>query len=226
MARHLRRNGWCVGRHRVRRLMSRVGSRRSTSGLRPASRIPAQDLSVPAASPDDRSAELRVVRRHHLYPDAPRLPLSGGDYGLGEPQGPGLAVIEHDGRRILCRGTGRSDCPAWPARHLQHRSGLAVHQLRLHNHAEGCWHPRLDGWSWPLDGQRIHRATVAIAEIRACSSMPSRPAARHSPVSTVGSDITTQIDHTRRSPAGRPMRSMLPKQTRRNWRRNQTQNLP
>ena len=25
MARHLRRNGWCVGRHRVRRLMSRVG---------------------------------------------------------------------------------------------------------------------------------------------------------------------------------------------------------
>ena len=39
MARHLRRNGWCVGRHRVRRLMSRVGSRRSTSGLRPASRI-------------------------------------------------------------------------------------------------------------------------------------------------------------------------------------------
>ena len=159
MARHLRRNGWCVGRHRVRRLMSRVGSRRSTSGLRPASRIPAQDLSVPAASPDDRSAELRVVRRHHLYPDAPRLPLSGGDHGLGEPQGPGLAVIEHDGRRILCRGTGRSDCPAWPARHLQHRSGLAVHQLRLHNHAEGCWHPRLDGWSWPLDGQRIHRAT-------------------------------------------------------------------
>src|SRR4029078_9587212 len=25
MARHLRRNGWCVGRHRVRRLMTRMG---------------------------------------------------------------------------------------------------------------------------------------------------------------------------------------------------------
>src|SRR5277367_3027499 len=25
MARHLRRNGWCVGRHRVRRLMSKMG---------------------------------------------------------------------------------------------------------------------------------------------------------------------------------------------------------
>ena len=25
MARHLRRNGWCVGRHRVRRLMTKMG---------------------------------------------------------------------------------------------------------------------------------------------------------------------------------------------------------
>jgi putative transposase len=25
MARHLRRNGWCIGRHRVRRLMTRMG---------------------------------------------------------------------------------------------------------------------------------------------------------------------------------------------------------
>jgi len=26
MARHLRRNGWCVGRHRVRRLMTKMGT--------------------------------------------------------------------------------------------------------------------------------------------------------------------------------------------------------
>jgi putative transposase len=25
MARHLRRNGWCIGRHRARRLMTRMG---------------------------------------------------------------------------------------------------------------------------------------------------------------------------------------------------------
>ena len=25
VARHLRRNGWCVGRHRVRRLMAKMG---------------------------------------------------------------------------------------------------------------------------------------------------------------------------------------------------------
>ena len=40
MAWHLRRNGWCVGRHRVRRLMSKMGlARRSTSARRRANRI-------------------------------------------------------------------------------------------------------------------------------------------------------------------------------------------
>src|ERR1700691_3870685 len=31
---------------------------------------------------------------------------------------------------------------------------------------EGRRHPYLDGRAWPLDGQRLHRAAVAIAEIR------------------------------------------------------------
>ena len=39
MARYLRRNGWCVGRHRVRRLMTRMAWRPSISGQRPANRI-------------------------------------------------------------------------------------------------------------------------------------------------------------------------------------------
>src|SRR5271156_4191718 len=44
MARHLRRNGWCVGRHRVRRLMSKMGlapiyQRPKTSEPRPQHRI-------------------------------------------------------------------------------------------------------------------------------------------------------------------------------------------
>ena len=39
MARHLRRNGWCVGRHRVRRLMTGWAWRRFISAPRPASRI-------------------------------------------------------------------------------------------------------------------------------------------------------------------------------------------
>ena len=44
--------------------------------------------------------------------------------------------------------------------------GLAVHQLCLHQHLEGCRHLHLDGQSWPLDGQRLHRTAVALAEVR------------------------------------------------------------
>ena len=66
----------------------------------------AQDLSVSAAAPDDRAAEPGLVRRRHLHPDAARLPLPRRDHGLGEPQGPGLAAVEHDGGRLLRRGAG------------------------------------------------------------------------------------------------------------------------
>src|ERR1019366_10171921 len=54
--------------------------------------------------------------------------------------------------------------------------------------------------------------------------MPSRPAARHESGSDAGSNTTMPIDHTQPSPAGHPTRSMLRRQTRRNWRRNRTQN--
>ena len=72
----------------------------------------AQDLSVSAASPDDRPAEPGLVRRHHLHPDAARLPLSGRHHGLGDEEGSGVAVVEHDGRRLLYRGAGGGDGPA------------------------------------------------------------------------------------------------------------------
>src|SRR5664279_1194717 len=49
---------------------------------------------------------------------------------------------------------------------------------------------------------------------------------RHEPGSVAGSTITIPIDHTRLSAAERPTRSMLRRQTRRNWRRNRTQNPP
>ena len=44
---------------------------------------------------------------------------------------------------------------------LQHRPGQPVHQLRLHDHAEGRRHPDQHGRPRPLDGQRLHRAAVA-----------------------------------------------------------------
>ena len=53
---------------------------------------------------------------------------------------------------------------------VQHRSGLAVHELCLHRCAEGQWHSHLDGWQGPLDGQCFHRKAVAVAQIRMCLS--------------------------------------------------------
>ena len=54
-----------------------------------------QDLPLPAARPGDRPAEPGLGGRHHLHPDRPRLPLSGGDHRLGEPGGAGVAAVEH-----------------------------------------------------------------------------------------------------------------------------------
>jgi hypothetical protein len=54
----------------------------------------AQDLPLPAARPGNRPAEPGLGSRHHLHPDWPRLPVSGGDHRLGEPSGVELAVVE------------------------------------------------------------------------------------------------------------------------------------
>ena len=42
--------------------------------------------------------------RHLLHPDGPRVSLSGGGHGLGEPRGAELAIVQHDGRFVLCLG--------------------------------------------------------------------------------------------------------------------------
>src|SRR3990167_7351983 len=64
----------------------------------------AQDLPLPAAAHDDREAEPGLARRRHLHPDAARLPLPRRHHGLGKPQGPRLAAVEHHGGGLLRRG--------------------------------------------------------------------------------------------------------------------------
>ena len=48
----------------------------------------------------------------------------------------------------------------------QYGPGQPVHQRRLHRHAGRHWRQDLDGRSRTLDGQRVHRAAVAFAQIR------------------------------------------------------------
>jgi hypothetical protein len=97
MARHLRREGYTVGRKRMRRLMARMGLEPTAAAHDdPASW--ASDPSISAAGHGDRPTEPSLVRRHNLHPDASRLSLFGRDHGLVDAKGSVLAIIEHHGR--------------------------------------------------------------------------------------------------------------------------------
>ena len=77
-----------------------------------------QDLPVSLARLQNRAPQPRLGDGHKLHPDAARLPLSGGDHGLGDAQGPGLATVEHDGRRLLRCSVGGGAGPVRQAGNL------------------------------------------------------------------------------------------------------------
>ena len=95
MALHLRREGVRIGRRRAARLMRLMGLEAiyrapRTSAPHPEHRVYSYLLRGLAI----RAAEPCLVRRYHLYPGAARLPLPGGDHGLGKPVRPGLAAVD------------------------------------------------------------------------------------------------------------------------------------
>src|SRR6516165_2427024 len=87
-----------------------------------------RDLSVSAARAHDRAGQSGVVLRHYLHPDGQGLSLPGGDHGLGEPRGAGLAPLQHTRRRFLRRGARGSALALWPTGDLQYRPRQPVHQ--------------------------------------------------------------------------------------------------
>ena len=112
MALHLRREGVWIGRRRAARLMSLMGLQAIYRAPRTSAPHPrAPDLPLSAAGSGNRAGEPCLVRRHHLHPGAARLPLPGGDHGLGEPVRPGLASVEHTGTQASAQT--RSTRP-WP----------------------------------------------------------------------------------------------------------------
>ena len=70
------------------------------------------------------------------------------------------------GRLVLRLGAGGGAGAVRQAGDLQYRPGQPIHQRRLHRRAGGRRHPHLHGRPRPLDGQRVHRAAVAIAQAR------------------------------------------------------------
>ena len=125
-----------------------------------------QDLPVSAARDGDHAAEPGVGDGHHLHPDGARLRLSGRGARLVQPPRAVVAAIDHDGGGVLRRDAGGCLGASRQAGHLQHRSGLAVHQLGLHRRARRQRHRDQHGRQRGLAGQRLRRAAVAQRQIR------------------------------------------------------------
>jgi putative transposase len=129
MVRHLRRGGYDVGRRRVRRLMGKMGlspiyQRPRTSDPHPQHRIYPYLLR-----------KLEIVRPNHVWcADVTYIPMRRGFLYLvavmalrqaqeGDPQGLGLAPVEHDGCGLLRGGFGGSAGALRSSRDLQYGSG-------------------------------------------------------------------------------------------------------
>ena len=75
----------------------------------------AQGLSLPVTRSADHAAEPRVVHGCYLYPITARLSVPRRGDGLGEPQGPVLAPVQH-ARCALLRGRlARGARALWPS---------------------------------------------------------------------------------------------------------------
>jgi putative transposase len=138
MARHLRRNGWYVGRHRVRRLMSKMGlapiyQRPKTSEPHPQHRIWPYLLR-----------HLTIDRPNQVWcADVTYIPMRRGFLYL-------VAIMDWFSRKVLAwrlSNTMDADFCVTALEEaiarfgkpdiFQHGSRLAVHQLCLHQHPQG-----------------------------------------------------------------------------------------
>ena len=166
MACWFKRQGYTVGRHRVRRLIAPDGvactiPRPSHEPAPPA----ASDLSLSLAKSGCHTGKSGVVHRFDLHPDQTRIFVFSGHHGLAKSQSVGLAAFEHDGDAVLCGSAGRRAGAVWRARHLQHGSRRAIYFAGVHCCAERPRDQDFDGWQGPVDGQCVHRTAVAKSEI-------------------------------------------------------------
>ena len=94
-----------------------------------------QDLPLFAAASADRQARSGVGQRHHVHPDAARLPLPHGGHGSLQPERLVVEALEHTHRRFLHRRARRGAVP-FPPRDLQHGSGEPIYLPGVHRRAE------------------------------------------------------------------------------------------
>ena len=167
MTLQLRHEGHAINRKRVQRLMRRIGI--VALGPKPNTSKPAPGHKIYPYLLRD----LKIERPNQVWcADITYLPIGRGFLYL-------VAVMDWSSRAVLSwrlsNPMDASFCIAaledalarsWPAGNLQYRPGEPVHRAGLHRNPRTRRHPDFDGRARALDGQCVHRAAVALAEIR------------------------------------------------------------
>ena len=173
----LLREGISVGRRRVRRLMKKLGlwavrPKRNTSKRHPEHKVYPYLLRGKTI---DQPNQVWAA-------DVTYIPMQRGFLYL-------VAIIDWATRRVLswrlsntltagfCRGAERGARPVRQARHLQYRSGRAIHQRRVHPDAAGSRDRDQHGWTRALPRQHLCRALVVDREAR--MGLPAPSGQRH-----------------------------------------------
>src|SRR3984885_11093286 len=145
----------------------------------PSRRTMARSALHGVRTPTDRRCQKRTRRRiscfnHAAGPVSPApsfqqiqalTPLSGRGHRLGEPGRSLLAALQHDRRLVLPRCAGGSTGQIRQAGDFQHQPRQSVHQRGFHRRVAPGRRAHLDGRARPLDGQRLHRTHLALAQV-------------------------------------------------------------
>ena len=166
MTRHLKRLGHDVGRKRVRRLMATMGLRAIYQKPRTAIPHPAH-RKYPYLLRD-----LMIDCPNQVWcPDITYIPMRKGFLYL-------VAIMDWATRKVLswrlsntmdaefCIEALQEALTLRCAGDLQHGPGLAIHDDPLHGSAGSTRDPHQHGRTRSMARQRLHRAAVAIPEIR------------------------------------------------------------
>jgi hypothetical protein len=166
IARTLTEEGFPIERKRVRRLMRLMGI--EALGPKPRTSNPAPGHKIYPYLLRNMTIERpnQVWAADITYiPIGPGLPLSGRGHRLGEPGRSLLAALQHDRRLVLPRCAGGSTGQIRQAGDFQHRPRQSVHQRGFHRRVAPGRRAHLDGRARPLDGQRLHRTHLALAQV-------------------------------------------------------------
>ena len=131
---------------------------------KPSSPCPCK-IPLLAAGPCYPGSESGLVRGHHVPSPASGVSVSCGRDGLVQPVCAGLGAVQFDGNGILPSGVESGADPG-KAGDIEHRPGLPVHQRTIHGAAEGRRGADQHGRPGPCAGQRVHRAALALGQIR------------------------------------------------------------